>query len=69
MKISNDQNRIELDDGTVLIGIPSEEWECTGCHFNYEGSPCHPWTKDIPCLSSERKDDTSKIFIKEQPNA
>ncbi|MGL5566654.1 MAG: hypothetical protein ACRDC4_13105 [Plesiomonas sp.] len=69
MKISNDQNRIELDDGTVLVAKDSDVALCDGCHFDAATAPEHYCEGNVPCWSCDRKDNRTVIFIKEQPNA
>ncbi|MGL5283250.1 MAG: hypothetical protein ACRC8W_16160 [Plesiomonas shigelloides] len=66
MKISNDQNRIELDDGTVLVA-KDPSFLCDGCFFVGDDGYCS--NEEAPCIAATRSDELEKIFIKEQPNA
>ncbi|MGL5488545.1 MAG: hypothetical protein ACRDC6_19960 [Shewanella sp.] len=72
MKISNDQNRIELDDGTVLVAsgvagfLDDDTPKCDGCYAR-DSRP--DVCLKMPCCDNERVDGVNKIFIKEQPNA
>lgn len=63
MKISNDQNRIEFDDGEVLVSkSPLHHSGCYECAFYLEEIyVCH----NVPCRPAERNDGLEKIFIKE----
>ncbi|MGL5526524.1 MAG: hypothetical protein ACRDCY_22605 [Aeromonas veronii] len=62
MKISNDQNRIELDDGAVLVAKKSGSM-CGGCHFHLaDQDECMATNNDeIECSRKEG----FVIFIKE----
>ncbi|MGL5282545.1 MAG: hypothetical protein ACRC8W_12500 [Plesiomonas shigelloides] len=72
MKISNDQNRIELDDGTVLLAKSAVNFvseECQSACASCELRPLNSLCKEAPCCPQERNDRRDVIFIKEQPNA
>lgn len=65
--VSEDQNTITLDDGTVLVSRDKRDMLCSGCFFDVDGSPCVSGLS-IPCWTPERKDAGNKIFIKEPVN-
>ncbi|MGL5729403.1 MAG: hypothetical protein ACRCYD_16320 [Plesiomonas sp.] len=72
MKISNDQNRIELDDGTVLVADEAAKYvnakclsACAECELRAHNSLC----MNTPCFPDVRNDRRDVIFIKEQSNA
>lgn len=72
MKISNDQNRIELDDGTVLVTADADQYvnhECLSACIECELRPLNSLCDKVPCIAPERNDRRDVIFIKEQPNA
>lgn len=65
IKVSEDQNTITLDDGTVLVAKDTYKGMggCNGCINQYENmSNC----SGMPCV--DRKDGKNKIFIKEPAN-
>lgn len=60
MKISDDQNTITLDDGTILVAAPMPTCgsACKVCHFDATLN-----CDDIPCAYWERTDNDNVIFI------
>ena len=60
--ISEDQNTITLEDGAVLVATKKEGYSCKGLCSIYRmtSGRCN----DIPCLSFERKDHMSVVFVK-----
>ncbi|MGL5309426.1 MAG: hypothetical protein ACRDAL_02360 [Plesiomonas shigelloides] len=72
MKISNDQNRIELDDGTVLVADEAAKYvnaKCLSACIECELRPLNSLCNKAPCIAPERNDRRDVIFIKEQSNA
>lgn len=71
MKISDDQNTITLDDGTLLVADDVRKYYgvncasyCSMCAL----SGIKPLCSKAPCGFNDRNDMKSVIFIKEQKN-
>lgn len=70
MKISEDQNRIDLGNGLILVSVGighcrETSRRCNDCDFMAMNIRC----SRIPCGGISRADGRDKIFIREKSNA
>ena len=60
MMISEDENTVTLEDGTVLVAAEQSNFNCEECFLN--NISCD----SVKCLKEERNDGRDVIFVKKE---
>ena len=68
MTMSDDENTVTLDDGTVLVAKQQCDKEsCAGCYF-FESGDDSLTCEGLSCIGYDRQDGRDIIFVKEGDN-